>query len=36
MKFIFLSLLLSLAEPNDEIEINMTPGGLPCLDKKQN
>ena len=34
MKFIFISLLLSLAEADDDIEVNMTPGGLPGIHKK--
>ena len=35
MKSIFISLLLSIAEANDDIEVNMTPGGLPGMDKRK-
>ena len=35
MKFIFISLLLSIAGANDDIDVNMTPGGLPGMDKRK-
>merc|ERR1711868_160646 len=35
MKSIFISLLLSIAVANDDIEVNMTPGGLPAPPTKR-